>query len=181
MAWNYLLYILAFFLGAFVSNLFVELFMRRDIGLTNIIPVLTEITILVSVGLLTYYHRLTSPELIACALLFAMGLQNALVTLISHSIVRTTHLTGLFTDLGIEFSQLFFFRKEEQVHKLRSSIKLRLVIISFFFLGCVLGGYAFAALGTLNLLVAAGLLVGGLIYSGVKVRVMRLGRTLIGH
>ena len=181
MAWNYLLYILAFFLGAFVSNLFVELFMRRDIGLTNIIPVLTEIAILVSVGLLTYYHRLTSPELIACALLFAMGLQNALVTLISHSIVRTTHLTGLFTDLGIEFSQLFFFRREEQVHKLKASIKLRLVIISFFFLGCVLGGYAFASLGTLNLLVAAGLLVGGLIYSGVKVRLMRLGRTLIGH
>ena len=40
-----------------------------------------------------------------------MGLQNALVTKVSQSVVRTTHLTGLFTDLGIELSQLFFYRK----------------------------------------------------------------------
>ena len=39
--------------------------------------------------------------------MFAMGLQNALVTKISNATVRTTHLTGLFTDLGIELSQLF--------------------------------------------------------------------------
>ncbi len=35
-------------------------------------------------------------QLIACGLLFAMGLQNALVTKVSQSVVRTTHLTGPF-------------------------------------------------------------------------------------
>ena len=29
-----------------------------------------------------------------------MGIQNSFVTKISNAIVRTTHLTGLFTDLG---------------------------------------------------------------------------------
>jgi uncharacterized membrane protein YoaK (UPF0700 family) len=42
-----------------------------------------------------------------------MGLQNALVTKVSQATVRTTHLTGLFTDLGIEFSQLFFTMKKQ--------------------------------------------------------------------
>jgi uncharacterized membrane protein YoaK (UPF0700 family) len=181
MAWNYLLYILSFFFGAFVSNFCIEVFTKRDLQLTNVIPVLTEIAILVSIALLTHYHRLVNADWIACSLLFSMGLQNALVTSISNSAVRTTHLTGLFTDLGIEFSQLFFFRKEEQRHKLTSSIKLRLVIISFFFLGCVAGGFAYGRLHTLNLLFAAGCLVIGLIYSWLKVRVLRLGRVLIGH
>src|SRR5690606_40182368 len=36
------------------------------------------------------------PTILSCALLFAMGLQNALVTRVSGSVVRTTHLTGLF-------------------------------------------------------------------------------------
>jgi uncharacterized membrane protein YoaK (UPF0700 family) len=47
-------------------------------------------------------------------MLFAMGMQNAMVTKISQSIVRTTHLTGLFTDLGIELSQLFFYKKIDE-------------------------------------------------------------------
>ena len=33
---------------------------------------------------------------------FAMGLQNATITRISGAVVRTTHLTGVITDLGLE-------------------------------------------------------------------------------
>jgi uncharacterized membrane protein YoaK (UPF0700 family) len=47
-----------------------------------------------------------------------MGLQNALVTKVSQSVVRTTHLTGLFTDLGIEISQLLFYREIAEKVKL---------------------------------------------------------------
>jgi uncharacterized membrane protein YoaK (UPF0700 family) len=36
------------------------------------------------------------------ALCFAMGVQNSLVTRLSGAVVRTTHLTGVITDLGIE-------------------------------------------------------------------------------
>jgi uncharacterized membrane protein YoaK (UPF0700 family) len=35
-----------------------------------------------------------------------MGLQNATITSISGGVVRTTHLTGVLTDLGIELSRL---------------------------------------------------------------------------
>jgi uncharacterized membrane protein YoaK (UPF0700 family) len=37
---------------------------------------------------------------------FAMGLQNATITRISGGVVRTTHLTGVVTDLGLELSRL---------------------------------------------------------------------------
>ncbi|RKH19550.1 DUF1275 domain-containing protein [Corallococcus praedator] len=40
------------------------------------------------------------------ALAFAMGLQNALVTRLSGAVVRTTHVTGLLTDIGIQLVQM---------------------------------------------------------------------------
>jgi len=36
---------------------------------------------------------------------FAMGLQNATITKISGAVVRSTHLTGVLTDLGVETVQ----------------------------------------------------------------------------
>ncbi len=70
-----------------------------------------EVLLLAAVGVWgdnpSFLHH---PHIIAYVLLFAMGLQNALVTQISKSTVRTTHLTGLFTDLGIEISKLIFTR-----------------------------------------------------------------------
>ena len=47
-------------------------------------------------------QRTTLLVLATVALLcFIMGLQNALVTKISHAVVCTTHMTGVITDLGI--------------------------------------------------------------------------------
>jgi uncharacterized membrane protein YoaK (UPF0700 family) len=42
----------------------------------------------------------------------AMGLQNATITKISGAVVRTTHLTGIFTDLGLEGIQYLFWYKD---------------------------------------------------------------------
>ncbi len=75
-----------------------------------------------------------------------MGLQNSLVTKISNAIVRTTHLTGLFTDLGIELSQLFFPESHPNRDEIKSTIKLRIYIICFFFLGGIIGGFLYTRL-----------------------------------
>jgi uncharacterized membrane protein YoaK (UPF0700 family) len=118
------------------------------------------------------------PDIIACSLLFAMGLQNSLVTSISSSVVRTTHLTGLFTDLGIELSQLFFYKTPEQKKQLLSSIRLRFRIISFFFIGGVFAGVFYSKIKMYVLLIAAGTLLLGLIYDNIKYRLITLTRKL---
>lgn len=84
-----------------------------------------------------------------------MGLQNSLVTTISNVAVKTTHLTGLFTDLGIELSQLFFVKEKS---KLYASIKLRLIIISLFFLCGIFGGIFYSKIN-LYVLALAGLVL----------------------
>jgi uncharacterized membrane protein YoaK (UPF0700 family) len=45
-----------------------------------------------------------------CALSFAMGLQNAAVATSTGQLVRTTHLTGPATDLGVHLAELFVAR-----------------------------------------------------------------------
>ncbi|HYK75710.1 MAG TPA: YoaK family protein [Daejeonella sp.] len=175
-AWFYLLYIIFFFLGAFTSNLLIETMSLRNNRYVSALPIAAEISILLVLSLLAGPTIRANANLVACSLLFAMGLQNALVTSISNSVVRTTHLTGLFTDLGIEVSQLFFFKKYTQQKKLKSIIKLRLTIISFFFLGGITGGFFYLFEGIKSLMLAAFILFGGLIYDSLKLRLVTLKR-----
>lgn len=178
-AWVYLFYILAFLSGAFCSNTIVELISTRSVRWMNAIPVGIEMAILLSIALFNPATVIQHANVIACLLLFAMGLQNALVTSISNSIVRTTHLTGLFTDLGIELSQIFFFRKPEQQKRLRSSIFLRLTIICFFFLGGVTGGFGYHHYGIRILLLSVVVLIIALLYDSVRVSVAVMKRRYI--
>ncbi len=171
-AWIYLIYIFSFFAGAVFSSFLVEFMLKKSVRLIYILPVTLEITILIAIAFLSRVVIIQNANIIACSLLFAMGLQNALVTSISNAVVRTTHLTGLFTDLGIEVYQLFFYKKEAQHKKLTSSIKLRLAIISFFFLGCVIGGYTYFIWGILSLLLAAACLISGLLYDSLQYHVI---------
>jgi uncharacterized membrane protein YoaK (UPF0700 family) len=172
----YLLFILSFLFGAFCSNLLVEMISRMNERLMNSIPVLIEMSILTAIAFLSPQVVQANPNTIACWLLFAMGLQNALVTSLSNSVVRTTHLTGLFTDLGIELSQLFFYRKEDQRSRLTSSIRLRLTIIFFFLIGGVSGGYGYLVAGIKILLLAVTTLIVALIYDSIRFQVMILKR-----
>ncbi len=95
---TYFLYIFFFFLGSFVSNLLVEVISKTNDRLIYIIPTIIESTILFLLAVFGQFLISQNPDLLACSLLFAMGLQNSLVTTISNATVRTTHLTGLFTD-----------------------------------------------------------------------------------
>ena len=173
-ALHYFIFILFFFLGSFFSNLSIELISKVNERLRYRIPIIIESIILISVAIFGQELISESPNLLAYSLLFAMGLQNSLVTTISNATVRTTHLTGLFTDLGIELSQLFFYKLKEQKDKLYSSIKLRLTIILFFFLGGLLGGIFYSSIQLYVLVIAALILLIGLIYDDIKLKIKRL-------
>jgi uncharacterized membrane protein YoaK (UPF0700 family) len=177
--WNgfvYFLYIFFFFMGSFVSSFLVELISQKTERNIYVFPTSIEILILILIGMFGGELIIDNPNIIACSLLFAMGLQNSLVTKISNATVRTTHLTGLFTDLGIELSQLFFYKEPEMKKKLHSSIKLRLTIISFFFIGGILGGIFYGKIQLKVLIIAGIALVVGLIYDNIKLKILLLNR-----
>ncbi|EJA7359513.1 DUF1275 domain-containing protein [Vibrio alginolyticus] len=69
----------------------------------------------------------------------ACGLQNAMITTFSGAVVRTTHMTGIITDLGIMIGESLRGRQFD-----RRKAKLFL----FIFFGFLFGGVAGAALFT---------------------------------
>ncbi len=178
LAFLYLAFILAFLLGAFVSNLLIEVTLRLKPNISFIIPMVMEVIILSFVAFWPEPSVLPTfnSQTIGCALLFAMGLQNSLVTKVSQSVVRTTHLTGLFTDLGIELSQLIFYKKREEYLNLKRNINLKIAIISCFFLGCIIGGYLFQYIKFKTLLCAAACVLIALFYDTIRFQYYQLKR-----
>lgn len=137
------LWMFLFLAGTFSSSLIVSR-LGRNQRYSYVIPILIEAGILLTVALAGphYDHRLISKELFAGSLLFAMSMQNSLVSIVSGSVVRTTHLTGTFTDLGIELAQVFQ-RNPEDKAALKTRMKLRCAIIFFFLCGALAGAYLF--------------------------------------
>lgn len=172
----YFLYIFFFFLGSFFSSLLVEFLLRRNEKYSYIIPTAMESAILFGIAVFGENLIIDNRDFIAYTLLFAMGLQNSLVTKISNATVRTTHLTGLFTDLGIELSQLFFYPEELFRKKLFVSIKLRMTIISFFFFGGIIGGIFYSNMRLHVLLIGVAALLLGLLYDSIRFNAVLLER-----
>ena len=169
---TFFVFTLIFLLGAFTSNFISEYVAKSNSNFSHIIPIALEILILAIVASFESPMSLDNLEdkSLASAMLFAMGIQNSLVTKISQSTVRTTHLTGLFTDLGIELSQLFFYKKPEETKKLKTNIYLRISIISFFFIGCVLGGFIYSFFNIKTLFVACFFLFIALLYDSIRLQ-----------
>jgi uncharacterized membrane protein YoaK (UPF0700 family) len=80
----------------------------------------------------------------------ACGLQNAMATTYSGALVRTTHLSGMFTDLGIGLGHAL-----RGLPLQRRRLLLCALIISAFFVGGIAGALLFARLGFDALLVPA--------------------------
>lgn len=159
----FLAYSFCFLLGAFVSNLLSEYFSRKNPRMTYTFPLLLEILLIALVMTVMSPTMPFGVELTAGMLLFAMGVQNAMVTKISQSVVRTTHLTGIFTDLGIELSQLLFYKKSKSNRRLKRGIRLKATIVASFFAGGIIGGmgYPYWGMDILGLAILILLLVIG--------------------
>jgi len=170
------LWMFLFLAGAFISSLIVS-FIGRNQRFSYVIPILIEMAVLLGVTVFGYRydHSLVSKEIFAGSLLFAMGLQNSLVSIVSGSVVRTTHLTGTFTDLGIELGQVFQ-EKTENKAALKSKIKLRSAIIFFFMCGALAGAYLFRYFSFHAFFIPLGILAFTLLYDIYRIRVKRYYR-----
>jgi uncharacterized membrane protein YoaK (UPF0700 family) len=127
-----------------------------------------------------YNHTLVAKEMFAGSLLFAMGMQNALVSIVSGSVVRTTHLTGTFTDLGIELAQ-YIQKKHRDDQTLRSRIKLRTMLVFSFMFGALGGAYLFHYLSFRAFWVPVAILWYALLYDVFRIAVTRYYRQLINN
>ena len=82
-------------------------------------------------------------------LCFIMGLQNATITKISGARIRTTHVTGMITDIGIELGRGAFGIAAPQtaIRANRDKLGVLLRLVGTFLLGGVIGAFGYAVYG----------------------------------
>lgn len=167
-------WILLFFFGSFFANL-VVIHVNRNKYIAHAIPIILEIMCLLAVGIygqFFYQETLTETEYMLSLMLFAMGLQNGLTASISNFSVKTTHLTGATTDLGILFS-MFTKKSFRDNSELRDKAKLILSITTSYVVGAILAGLIYQYVQFRLFYLVSGCLLVVLAYDLYKLALLR--------
>jgi uncharacterized membrane protein YoaK (UPF0700 family) len=147
--------LLCFTAGAATSAILINWGRRLHLHSLYAIPLMLEAVLLVCFGMLganLEIHRLLFVPATVGLLCFVMGLQNAMVTKISKAEIRTTHVTGLVTDIGIELGKLFYWNigSESGAHHVRADrpkLALLASLLFSFFAGGLVGAIGFKRFG----------------------------------
>jgi uncharacterized membrane protein YoaK (UPF0700 family) len=141
--------IFSFFSGAITSSMMVVWARLHRSRHQYALPILTQ-------GISLFGFSLTGPlfsgdfVLVQLAwLCFLMGMQNATITKLSKARVRTTHVTGLVTDIGIETGRALFglFTRNPRISADRHKLSTLLRIVFAYLTGGILGAIGFATIG----------------------------------
>ncbi len=148
--------LLSFIAGAATTALLINWARRRQLQSKYALALMLEALLLLLFGLVGANLNSLAQLLVPTAVLllcFIMGLQNAITTKISQAEIRTTHMTGVITDLGIELGRLLYWnrtREGNDVHLVRANrdkLFIHSTILGLFLGGGVVGALAFKAVG----------------------------------
>lgn len=149
----------SFVAGAASTAIFINWARRRHLHSEYAISLALEALLLLFFGLLganlNLFVELFVPATVLL-LTYIMGLQNAIMTKISKTEIRTTHMTGVITDLGIELGRLFYWNRHKtsiQLGKVtadREKLRAHALILSLFVSGAIMGAASFKAIGFLT-------------------------------
>ncbi len=147
--------LLAFMVGAAFTAVQVNWARQHGLRSEYALPLLVEALLLLIFGLMGATLNRQTPfavPLTVLVLAFTMGLQNALVSKISSSEIRTTHMTGIVTDIGIELGKMFYWNRtagpvESRVRANRIKLRLLGTLLGAFVAGGVVGAAGFKYVG----------------------------------
>lgn len=161
--WSGLGAVAAFLLGAFLTTLLVRWARARALESEYALPLIGEAVLLTLFGVTGKEFaggRVIDTIMLLC---FTMGMQNAIITKLSNSVIRTTHLTGMVTDIGIALGRIVVATGSAEEPNLApewATLKLLSSLIGLFFLGGLTGALGFKHVGFFfTLPLSAGLLV----------------------
>ena len=149
----------AFVCGASIAALVIQAGEKRKFRSIYALAITAEAVILLLLGMVLVLSFAGPQEtLIVIILSLVMGLQNAVTTMISRARVRTTHVSGMATDIGIELAAIVGDAKSRQ--EAMPKLKLHSLTLASFAVGGVCGALLFQFVGSwLFVIAASGLLL----------------------
>jgi uncharacterized membrane protein YoaK (UPF0700 family) len=160
--------ILCFLAGAAVCAILVNWGRQRHLHSVYALPLLLEAALMFPFGLmgaitLTWATPFAVP-LTVLLLSFIMGLQNAVASKTSGGSIRTTHMTGNITDLGMELGKLLYWNRgdapaDAPIRHNRLRMRLAGGLVGMFVLGGIAGALGFKYVGFVCVIPLAALLM----------------------
>jgi uncharacterized membrane protein YoaK (UPF0700 family) len=136
--------LISFIVGAATSAILINYAKRRGLKSQFAMPLLLEAALLLLFGLIGGQLSAVRGVFVSVTVMllcFMMGLQNAVISKVSRSEIRTTHVTGLVTDIGIELGKLVYWNRlqaDASLHVVAD--RGRLLVLSLLVLAFLLGG-----------------------------------------
>lgn len=156
--------LLAFVAGAMCTAIMVNWGLRQQLRSSYSLPLLLESAALLVFGLfgaaIAAWSQVFVPVTVVL-LCFIMGLQNAVITKISKAEIRTTHITGLVTDIGIELGKWVYLNRLQEAAPVRANrerLRIHASLVLGFLLGGLLGALGFKHAGYVTTVPLAALL-----------------------
>jgi uncharacterized membrane protein YoaK (UPF0700 family) len=160
--------LLAFLSGAALCAILVNWSRRHRLHGVYALPLFLEAALMLSFGLLgaatlTWATPFAVP-LTVLLLSFIMGMQNAVVSKTSGGSIRTTHMTGNITDMGIEIGKILYWNSGKNDARLtvrHDPTRLRRAggLVGMFVLGGTSGALGFKYVGFVCVVPLAALLL----------------------
>jgi len=148
--------LVSFTSGAACTALMVNWARRQGLHGEYAMPLMAEAVLLLAFGLLGAHLQLMLQVFVPSTVLllcFVMGLQNAIVTKVSRAEIRTTHMTGVITDIGLELGRLAYWNRRPEanarhfVRADREKLAIHATMLALFFAGGVVGAWMFKRVG----------------------------------
>jgi uncharacterized membrane protein YoaK (UPF0700 family) len=142
--------VLAFAGGAATSAILINWGRQRCFQSVYAIPLVIEALVLLFFGVLgpdLLRHQFVYLPPTVALLCYVMGLQNAMITKISKAEIRTTHVTGLITDIGIELGRALYWNGDMLATDARfvRANRPKVILLTSLLLMFVAGGFFGAA------------------------------------
>jgi uncharacterized membrane protein YoaK (UPF0700 family) len=137
-----------FMAGAFSASLFIQIGKRYRLRAIFALTLLAEAALLMGIGLYALIAGSSVSGLGTVGVIsFSMGIQNAASTRISGSRVRTTHVSGVATDIGVGLAQLIEPSDAHAGRHTRDRLLLHSATVASFLVGGTAGVLCYQAAG----------------------------------
>ncbi len=170
-----LMWIFMFMFGAFIAHFLIRSLTHKGPYVAHAFPIIFEALILLSVsvyGMLLFDETETETILITAMLLLSMGVQNSAVSVISGSGIKTSHLTGLLTDLGSDISE-WLHPKTPRPVSLKRKLQLRFTILFCYIIGALTGGILFLKISFITFSIITAILLLIVLYDLSKMQLQK--------
>ena len=160
--------LLAFTSGAAVTAILVNWARHGRLRSSYALPLLLVALLMLVFGLVgavtLHWETLFAVPMTVLLLSFMMGVQNATLTKMSHATIRTTHMTGVVTDLGMELGKMLFWNRagRQMPHYVQANwarVRLFAGLLAMFLVGGLAGAWGFQRWGFVCVLPLALLLI----------------------